>query len=77
MSRKILIEDLKHFPYPEIDSLNQPLVSMIDDIVKKILTTKKTEHSSDTTSLEAEIDRLIYELYGLTEEEIKIVEADK
>lgn len=29
----------------------------------------------DTTALEREIDRLVYELYGLTGEEIKIVEG--
>jgi hypothetical protein len=29
---------------------------------------------ADITTLEAEIDRLVYELYGLTEEEIRIVE---
>jgi hypothetical protein len=28
------------------------------------------------TKWEVEIDRLVYELYGLTEEEIRIVEAD-
>ncbi len=28
-----------------------------------------------TTALEAEIDQLVYELYGLTEEEIGIVES--
>jgi hypothetical protein len=31
----------------------------------------------DTTALEREIDRLVYELYGLTEEEIAIVEGGK
>lgn len=29
---------------------------------------------ADTTALEREINRLVYELYGLTEDEIKIVE---
>lgn len=28
-----------------------------------------------TSSLEPEIDRLVYQLYGLTDEEIKIVEG--
>ncbi|NOX84360.1 MAG: hypothetical protein GXO86_00105, partial [Chlorobi bacterium] len=31
--------------------------------------------ATDTTALENEIDRLVYELYGLTEEEIEIVEG--
>lgn len=31
---------------------------------------------SDITRLDREIDNLVYELYGLTEEEIRIVEGD-
>jgi len=36
----------------------------------------KTPADADTSALEKEIDRLVYELYGLTEEEIQIVEGD-
>ena len=32
---------------------------------------------ADTSKLEAEIDQLVYQLYGLTEEEIRIVEGAK
>ena len=35
---------------------------------------KKYNPSADTSALESEIDRLVYQLYGLTDEEIKIVE---
>lgn len=31
--------------------------------------------AADTSALEREIDQMMYELYGLTEEEIKIVEG--
>ena len=34
----------------------------------------KEQHSEDTFQIESEIDRLVYHLYGLTEDEIKIVE---
>lgn len=34
-----------------------------------------THPQADTSKWEAEIDQLVYQLYGLTEEEIKIVEA--
>lgn len=43
-------------------------------MLDQILTAKKANPQVDTNSLEAEIDQLVYELYGLTEEEIKIVE---
>ena len=40
----------------------------------QIFTTKKANLQADTSALEAEIDQLVYVLYGLTEEEIAIVE---
>ena len=47
----------------------------IIDLVDKILVAKKADNTADTSAMEAEIDRLVYSLYGLTEEEIKIVEG--
>ena len=44
--------------------------------VNQILATKKLQPTADTTVLEKEIDQLIYQLYDLTEEEIKIVEGN-
>lgn len=46
----------------------------ISTTVDQILEIKKENPAADISSLEAEIDRLVYELYGLTEEEIEIVE---
>lgn len=46
----------------------------IAEIVNQILLHKKQDQNIDTTKLENQIDQLVYELYGLTEEEIKIVE---
>ncbi|MGB4413422.1 MAG: Eco57I restriction-modification methylase domain-containing protein [Paludibacter sp.] len=48
-----------------------------EKLVNEILYSKKSNPSTDTTTLEAEIDQLVYELYGLTEEEIRIVEGEK
>lgn len=42
--------------------------------VTQILSLKKSDPNADTSQLEAEIDQMVYELYGLTEEEIAIVE---
>lgn len=47
----------------------------IIELVNKILATKKADTTSDTSELEHEIDELVYELYGLTEDEIAIVEG--
>ena len=46
----------------------------ISCITSEILTQKSQNPAADTTALEAKIDRLVYELYGLTEEEISIIE---
>jgi hypothetical protein len=44
--------------------------------VNQILAAKKQLPTVDTTALEKEIDQLIYQIYDLTEEEIKIVEGN-
>ncbi|MBN7810808.1 Eco57I restriction-modification methylase domain-containing protein [Algoriphagus sp. H41] len=46
----------------------------IENLVEQILESKKQDPSSDTSTLEAEIDQLVYGMYGLSEEEIGIVE---
>ena len=51
--------------------------SIFIKLVDQILAAKKSEPKADTTVLEKEIDQLVYQLYGLTEEEIKIVEGGK
>jgi hypothetical protein len=60
------------FPLPE----NHYNLSKIENFVNQILTSKKSDPAADTSALEAKIDRLVYELYGLTEEEIRIVEGE-
>jgi len=42
--------------------------------VTKIIDSKKENPEADTTELEAQINQLVYQLYDLTEEEIKIIE---
>jgi hypothetical protein len=36
---------------------------------------EKTDHNADTFVLESKIDQLVYKLYGLTDDEIAIVEG--
>jgi hypothetical protein len=49
-------------------------LEIFEPLVEEILETKKQNPSADTTALEAQIDQLVYQLYGLTEEEIEIIE---
>jgi hypothetical protein len=46
-------------------------------LVDKILAAKKQNPQADTSEWENEIDRLVYRLYDLTEEEVKIIEGGK
>jgi hypothetical protein len=46
----------------------------IETIVREIISMKRDNQDNDTSALESEIDRLVYNLYGLTEEEIAIIE---
>ncbi len=69
---KILVTDIKNFPIPKIPAdQQQPFIKLVD----KILAYKKA--GNDTSALEREIDVLVYGLYGLSDEEILIVEGGK
>lgn len=63
---------LNPYPLPKIVLDNDE--NKISEKVKQVLELKKQDASADTTALENQIDQLVYKLYGLTEEEIKIVE---
>ena len=52
-------------------SLQTPIIKFVDNL----LAIKSENPNTTTTSLEREIDKLVYQLYGLTEEEIAIVEG--
>lgn len=44
-------------------------------LVTKILAAKRGDPQADTSKEEGEIDQLVYQLYGLSEDEVKIVEG--
>ncbi|MDE3098208.1 MAG: hypothetical protein KGJ88_01920 [Verrucomicrobiota bacterium] len=47
----------------------------VERLVDRILAAKAKDAGADASGLEREIDELVYALYGLTPEEIKIVEG--
>jgi len=65
-------EPLLNIPLPPPESCDQkPIIALVD----QILAAKKTDLNADTSALESEIDQLVYKLYGLTDDEIAIVEG--
>ncbi|WP_024422460.1 type IIG restriction enzyme/methyltransferase [Helicobacter pylori] len=69
--KKAFIERL---PIPKITPQNQKLADKITDGTKQILEAKEKDPKANTQRLEKEIDALVYQLYNLTDEEIKIIE---
>ncbi len=69
--KKAFIERL---PIPKITPQNQKLARKITDCAKAILEAKEKDPKANTQELEKEIDALVYQLYNLTDEEIKIIE---
>ncbi|GAA8646517.1 class I SAM-dependent DNA methyltransferase [Helicobacter pylori] len=61
-------------PIPKIIKSNQPTADKIIALVDKILALKEKDPKANTQKLEKEIDALVYQLYNLTDEEIKIIE---
>lgn len=63
---------LKKIPIPKIpQSAQQPFIALVD----KIIQAKKD--GTDTQTLETKIDKLVYKLYNLTVDEIKIIEISQ
>jgi len=54
---------------------NLPLVIHLQLLINEILAKKKENPEADTSDFEKQVDLLVYQLYGLTEREIKIVEG--
>ncbi|GIW63610.1 MAG: type II restriction endonuclease [Patescibacteria group bacterium] len=66
-------ESVREIPFPPITPTNEPVVRQIEVLVDKILAAKRQNKNADTSPWEREIDRLVYKLYDLTEDEIKII----
>lgn len=59
-------------PIPQIDDATS---ARLDALAGRVIVAKEVDYDADTSDLEAEIDQLVYELYGLTDEEIAAVEG--
>ncbi len=74
---RLSVGDLKNLPIKKPDTSQYQEnkdYNKIIYLVDQILSLKKSEPNTDTGVLENEIDQLVYQLYGLTEEETKLIE---
>lgn len=67
-------DKIERLPIPQITEKNQELARKITDGAKQILALKEKDPKANTQRSEKEIDALVYQLYNLTDEEIKIIE---
>jgi len=88
--QKILIKDCRVFPIKKINFSNKDDVALYDKLIslvvqmlqnKKNISVLKSDNDvkiqqQKIDAIDKQIDRLVYELYGLTEDEIRIVEGE-
>lgn len=70
---KILVQDIKDFPLPKVNSDERKILMRLVD---NVTTIKKGKSIADTSALENQIDFLVYHLYGLTYDEVLIVDPE-
>ncbi|MFP6249864.1 Eco57I restriction-modification methylase domain-containing protein [Helicobacter pylori] len=66
--------NIMELPMVKITAKNKKIADKITALVDKILKSKEKDPKANTQGLEKEIDALVYQLYNLTDEEIKIIE---
>lgn len=65
-------EHIRNIPIaPATKEQQRPIINLVDEI----LATKRTDSNADTSFEERQIDRLVYHLYGLTYDEVLIVDS--
>lgn len=65
------IGEIRKIPFPPITKEEQ---EELIDLVDRILDAKRKNPNADTSSLELQIDLLVYHLYGLTYDEVLVVD---
>ncbi|MDN2858873.1 type IIG restriction enzyme/methyltransferase [Campylobacter coli] len=68
-------EPLLNIPIVTINSKNQKIADELINLVDEILKAKEQDKNANTQELENKINSLVYKLYNLTEDEIKIIEG--
>ncbi|GKX85802.1 type II restriction endonuclease [Campylobacter jejuni] len=68
-------EPLLNIPIVTINSKNQKIADELINLVDEILKVKEQDKNANTQELENKINSLVYKLYNLTDDEIKIIEG--
>ncbi len=68
-------DKIERLPIPKINSKNEKLADELINSVDEILKAKEQDKNANTQELENKINSLVYKLYNLTDDEIKIIEG--
>ena len=72
----ICISEESEGSYPDtlFETLPPNAQATISELVKKVIDAKRTNSSTDTSAIEKQIDELVYQVYELSKDDIKIIE---
>lgn len=73
-TREIQSRVFLNYRVPPITASNLGIVKQIEGLVEKILEAKKQNPQADTKDIEHQIDVLVYQLYALSYEEVKVID---
>lgn len=66
--------EVNSLPFPNINEKNEILVKEIADVAGQIYQMKASNHNSNVADQEYNMNQLIYELYGLNDDDITLIE---
>lgn len=70
---KILVQDIKDFPIPDIpERIQETITTKVNDIMLQ----NQLDSQSDVSAIEKDIDEIVYHLYDLTYDEVRIVDPE-
>jgi type I restriction-modification system DNA methylase subunit len=72
--RKHAVENI---PVPDFVQVSNTVRNKLTDLVEKRLTLKITENKAKALDLEKEIDKVVYEIYSLSPEDIELIESEQ
>ena len=73
LNKDIYKYQLEQIPIPVVSNKEQqPIINLVD----KILAAKQVDSKTDTSEWERQIDKLVYDLYGLDDTERKLIEGE-
>ena len=65
--------EIERLPIPKFNDNDK---KTIEELVHKCIELKENDETADIKLIQNDIDKIIYELYNITEDEIKIIEGN-